>query len=32
VVAGLAVAVVVLAGIPLLVLRRRRLDDDDGEE
>jgi hypothetical protein len=34
VVAGLAVAVVVLAGIPLLVLRRRGVDDDeeDGEE
>jgi hypothetical protein len=31
VIAGLAVAVVVLAGIPLLVLRRRGLDED-GEE
>jgi hypothetical protein len=32
VVAGLAVAVVVLAGIPLLVLRRRGLEEDGEEE
>jgi hypothetical protein len=32
VIAGLAVAVVLLAGIPLLVLRRRGLDDDEAEE
>ncbi len=31
IIAGLAVAVVVLAGIPLLVLRRRRDDEDDDE-